>query len=467
MKYHIRIFVKDDYVARRLDEVLRDEYSLEVTRTSKIDTRDQSEPSCFIIEASHYNDLDLITRAKLLWPDVPIIAAGCAVEGHHLSPPADLVVGAIKTGAVDFIDITSPDLKIKATLSQVIKTRELKNEIDYLRREQDIIYDFNHIIARSPSMKTVIETLKEFAKTDGTILITGETGTGKSFLSGAVHFNSERRNRPFVKINCANIPEHLLESELFGHEKGAFTGANKTRIGRIEQARGGTVFLDEIAEMSPALQAKLLRFLEEKSFERLGSNKTIEVDVRIIAATNRNLEQMVAEKSFREDLYYRLNILRIHIPPLRERKECIEPLAKFILAQKARALKKNVKGFSREVIEMFKTYRWPGNIRQLANIIERAVILCNDTIITEKHVYLPELELIPATAAEGSVASTSSAAEEEKQRIIEALEKCNWIQKEAARVLNISPRMLNYKIKKYGITHPQWRVHRKGNRVHP
>jgi transcriptional regulator with PAS, ATPase and Fis domain len=200
-----------------------------------------------------------------------------------------------------------------------LENKGLKNEIDYLKREQDVIYDFERIIANSQTMKRMIATLKKFSNTDSTILITGETGTGKSFLSGAVHYNSRRSNKTFIKINCANITETLLESELFGHEKGAFTGANKTRVGRLEQGNGGTVFLDEIGEMTPTLQAKLLRVLEEKSFERVGGNRTIHSDVRIIAATNRKPEEQVSEGKFREDLYYRLNVLRVQLPPLRER----------------------------------------------------------------------------------------------------------------------------------------------------
>ena len=259
----------------------------------------------------------LLKQINQVSPQTPVIGLSDLEE-------ADLIVRAVKKGAFDVI--IKPFLKEKMLLAieRGLENRHLRNEIDYLKREQDIIYDFNSIIAFSPSIKRMISTLKKFAQTDSTILITGETGTGKSFLSGAVHYNSHRRNKPFIKINCANLPETLLESELFGHEKGAFTGANKTRVGRLEQAKDGTVFLDEIGEMSAALQAKLLRVLEEKSFERVGGNRTITSDVRIIAATNRKPEDQVSEGSFREDLYYRLNVLRVHIPPLRERHECID-----------------------------------------------------------------------------------------------------------------------------------------------
>jgi len=304
----------------------------------------------------------------------------------------------------------------------------------------------------------MISTLKKFAQTDSTILITGETGTGKSFLSGAVHYNSHRRNKPFIKINCANLPETLLESELFGHEKGAFTGANKTRVGRLEQAKDGTVFLDEIGEMSAALQAKLLRVLEEKSFERVGGNRTITSDVRIIAATNRKPEDQVSDGSFREDLYYRLNVLRVHIPPLRERHECIEPLSDYLLDKICRNLKKKINGFAPQVLGAFKSYSWPGNIRQLANTIERAAILEETGLIEPQHVILPDLKKIPSPSGDGpTLRPAESLAYKEKETILNALEECLWIQKDAARKLGITPRALNYKVKKFNITHARWR----------
>ena len=230
-------------------------------------------------------------------------------------------------------------------------------------------------------MKEIMKSLERFSRTDSTILITGDTGTGKSFLSGTVHFNSPRRKKPFVKINCANIPVDLLESELFGHEKGAFTGADKQRIGRFEQASGGTIFLDEIGEMNMGLQTKLLRVLEEKSFERVGGNKTIHADVRIIAATNRDLVRQVEMGLFREDLYYRINVLPIRLPSLKERKECLMPLAEVLLRKSCRALRRDIRGFTPEAVASIEAYDWPGNIRQLANTIERAVILEDDSFI--------------------------------------------------------------------------------------
>jgi DNA-binding NtrC family response regulator len=397
----------------------------------------------------------LLKQIKKISPHTPVIAVS-------QDEKADLIVQTIKAGVFDFL--VKPFLKEKLLLSidRGLENRHLKNEIDYLRREQDVIYDFDRIIARSEVMKKTMVTLKKYSRTDSTILITGETGTGKSFLSGSVHYNSNRRSRPFIKITCANLPENLLESELFGHEKGAFTGADKVRVGRLEQAKGGTVFLDEIGEMSASLQAKLLRVLEEKAFERVGGNKTIYSDMRIIAATNRNLEERVSEGTFREDLYYRLNVLRLHLPPLRERIDCIEPLSVFLLEKTCRNLKKKIKGFSEEVTDIFKNYPWPGNIRQMANTIERAVIMEDSSLIQRKHLILPETNnpICKKEKANDNTGSDQTLVDLQKEIILEALEKSLWIQKDAAKRLGITPRTLNYKIKKLGITHPAWRKHK-------
>jgi len=392
----------------------------------------------------------MLKRVKLLSPHIPVVAIS------EIDEPS-LIVKAVKEGCFDFITKPFSKEKIQLSIQRGLENRHLRNEIDYLRHEQDVVYEFDGIVARSPSIKQTIVTLKKFSGTDSTILVTGETGTGKSFLSGAVHFNSPRRNKPFIKINCANIPESLLESELFGHERGAFTGANKTRIGRLEQGKGGTVFLDEIGEMSLGLQAKMLGVLEEKSFERVGGNRTIHSDVRIIAATNKSPEKEVAEGAFREDLYYRLNVLRTHLPPLRERKECIEPLAYHLLDKACRNLKKKIEDFSPEALEVFKSYSWPGNIRQFANTIERAVILEESHRIQVENIILSES--IKRESKEEAITHVPvhSLAGQERGTILSALEKSLWVQKEAAGLLGISPRALNYKVKKLGITHPHWR----------
>ncbi len=402
------------------------------------------------IQLQQADSFGLLNQIRQVSPRTPIIATSEVEE-------ASLIVKAVKEGAFDVIIKPFSKEKILLSIQRGLETKGLKNEIDYLKREQDVVYDFDRIIAFSRPMQKMIGTLKKFSQTDSTILITGETGTGKSFLSGAVHYNSSRRNKTFIKINCANIPETLLESELFGHEKGSFTSANKTRIGRLEQGNGGTVFLDEIGEMSPELQAKLLRVLEEKSFERVGGNKTIHSDVRIIAATNRRPEEQVAEGKFREDLYYRLNVLRVHIPPLRERLECIEPLSFYLLDKTCRGLKKKIEGFSPEALEAFKYYTWPGNIRQLANTIERASILEESNTIHTENIMLPELNQHPVGPNIVEVEPSNTLDDRERETILKALEDSLWIQKEAAKRLGISPRALNYRIQKHGITHTRWR----------
>jgi DNA-binding NtrC family response regulator len=398
----------------------------------------------------------LLDKFRSEVPNVPVVVTSQEED-------AQLVVKTIKHGAFEFLPKPYSRERIAQVIGQALENRSLKNELDYLRREQDVIYDFDRIIAQSTSMKQVIATLKKFAQTDGTILITGETGTGKSFLSGAIHFNSSRHKKPFIKINCTNIPETLLESELFGHERGAFTGANKTRVGRFEQAKGGSAFLDEIGEMTLDLQAKLLRVLDEKSFERVGGNRTIHSDLRVITATNKPLEQQVAGGKFREDLYYRINVLTVHLPPLRERRACIKPLSEYLLQKSCRSLRKGIKGFSPEVMHRFETYSWPGNIRQLANTIERAVILEETDMIREENISLVE-PIVSSGEARGEQpvqpepsSNIQALSEHEKELILKTLEETLWIQKDAAEKLGISPRALNYKIRKLGITHPRWR----------
>ncbi len=394
-------------------------------------------------ESNHVDNIRLL-KEKL--PQSPILIIS------ETSRP-ETIVQAIKAGAFDFIAKPYTAARIRTAVDQALENRSLRHEIDYLRRTQDITYDFDKIIAVSPAMHKVIATLRRIADSEATILVTGETGTGKSILSGTVHFNSRRRAKPFIKINCANIPETLLESELFGHERGAFTGATKTRTGRLEQANGGTVFLDEIGELTPSLQAKLLRVLEEKCFERLGGNQTIRTDIRIIAATHRNLEANVEAGLFREDLYYRINVLRVHLPPLRERRDCIGPLSEYLLQKTCRELKRSFAGFHPTVMDLFRSHHWPGNVRELANAIERAVLLEESKSITLDSISLSGL----ARKLDSSPRQLKNLEASEKDLLMEALELSEWIQKDAASRLGVTARKLNYMIKKHGITHSRWR----------
>jgi DNA-binding NtrC family response regulator len=389
---------------------------------------------------------DLLKKTHIQTPHTPIILTSKLEQ-------ADLIVKAIKMGAYDFVSTPFSPARVQLIVKRAVEQRKLNNEIDYLRRSQDIVYSFDHIVAESESFKKIIASLKKFATTDSTILLTGKTGTGKSFLSGSIHFNSHRKDFPFIKINCTNIPDTLLESELFGHEKGSFTGADKQRIGRFEQADGGTIFLDEIGEIPLEIQAKLLRVLEERAFERVGGNKTINVDVRIIAATNKNLAQQIKEGKFREDLYYRISVLPVELPSLKDRSQCIEPLAYTLLAKSCAILKKKITGFSPNALAIIKSYNWPGNIRQLANTLERAVILEDTDKIKSESIQIPDFHQ-PALQQKKACEPLET---QEKELILRALEENLWIQKNAAKQLGVSPRALNYKVNKFGITHPNWR----------
>jgi transcriptional regulator with GAF, ATPase, and Fis domain len=303
--------------------------------------------------------------------------------------------------------------------------------------------------------------VKKVAKSNTTVLIRGETGTGKELIAGATHHNSLRAARNFVKVNCAALQENLLESELFGHEKGAFTGADKQRIGRFEQADGGTLFLDEIGDMSPNTQAKILRVLQEHEFERLGGTRTLRVDVRLIAATNRDLPAMVQAGQFREDLYYRLNVVSIEMPPLRERKDDIVPLANAFIRRFSGELKKKIDGLDPDAQKLLMRYNWPGNIRELENTIERAMLLAEGRSIASGDLRLGEVPTSSGSRDASAVVKippTGIPLEDiERHALVEALKMSNWVQKDAAELLSISPRVMNYKIKTLAIEFPRGR----------
>jgi transcriptional regulator with GAF, ATPase, and Fis domain len=307
----------------------------------------------------------------------------------------------------------------------------------------------------------VVREAKRAAPTELSLLISGENGTGKELIARAVHYTSSRQAMPFVALNCASVAEGLLESELFGHVRGSFTGADRDRAGLFEEADGGTLFLDEVGDMSANTQAKILRVLQEHEFERLGGTRTLRVDVRVIAATNRNLPQMVANGLFREDLYYRLNVVSIDMPPLRERKDDIQQLAMFFLRRFSGELKKRLDGLSPDAHKLLMRYNWPGNIRELENAIERAVLLTEGPLLTSADLRLGELSTTQPSGDASPVVKippTGIALEEiERQALIEALKMSNWVQKDAAELLAISPRVMNYKIKTLGIDYARGR----------
>ncbi len=310
--------------------------------------------------------------------------------------------------------------------------------------------DFGSLVGTSSAMMTVMEQSLQVAPTKTTVLIRGESGAGKELIAELIHRNSTRVNGPFVKINCAALPESLIEAELFGHERGAFTGAHARRKGRFEMANGGTIFLDEIGEISPTTQIKLLRALQEREFERVGGMETLRVDVRLIAATNKDLERAIADGTFREDLYYRLNVFTVFVPPLRERKPDILLLADHFVEKYAHEHNKTVKRISTPAIDMLMSYHWPGNVRELENSIERAVVVCDDAVIHGHHLP-PTLQTAEGSGTISTTSLTSAVAAVEREMIVDALKTTRGNQARAAKMLQVSERIINYKVKKYGV----------------
>ena len=326
----------------------------------------------------------------------------------------------------------------------------LLEENTHLRGELQQRYDFSNIIGTSGPMREVYGKVAQVAKTNTTVLIRGESGTGKELIAHAIHYNSLRAKKPFIKVSCAALPETLVESEVFGYEKGAFTGAQGSKKGRFELADGGTLFLDEIGDLSPATQVKLLRALQEREFERLGGTASIKVNVRLIAATNRNLETAIAAGSFREDFYYRLNVVSIFLPPLRERKPDILMLADHFLEKYARQHGKHIKRIASAAIDMLVSYHWPGNVRELENVIEHAVVISEGNVIHGHHLP-PTLQTAEASGTVLQLSLAESVAHYERDLILDALKTTRGNQAKAARLLDTTKRILNYKIRKYSI----------------
>jgi Nif-specific regulatory protein len=327
--------------------------------------------------------------------------------------------------------------------------RELRDERDSLRRKVKGDHGFDNVVGHTDAMRMVFDQVRQVAKWNTTVLIRGESGTGKELIANAIHYNSSRSNGPFVKLNCAALPDNLLESELFGHEKGAFTGAVSQRKGRFEQADGGTLFLDEIGEISAVFQAKLLRVLQEGELERVGGTRTLKVDVRVVAATNRDLEDAVQEGRFREDLYYRLNVMPIYMPTLRERVEDIPDLARFLVAKVGRNQGREL-GITDGAIRILMRYTWPGNVRELENCIERAAVMSSQGTIDRDVINLPGLEdsVQRASArAQPTLTDLDDPEVDERERVIAALEQAGWVQAKAARLLGMTPRQIAYRVK--------------------
>jgi len=360
-------------------------------------------------------------------------------------------VSAMKLGAYDYITKPFDIDEIK-----LIVSRALKSEACDQKRENEKNYGFNNIIGNTKAIKDIFKTIEQVVDNRSTVLILGESGTGKELIARAIHYNSNRKNFPFVAINCAAIPDTLIESELFGFEKGAFTDAYSKRIGKFEMADKGTLLLDEIGELSIATQSKILRVLQEREFIRIGGTKPVKVDVRLIVATNKDLEKAVSEGKFRVDLYYRINVLPIFIPPLRERKEDIPLLVDYFLSQIAKEGGKEKKKISKEAMEFLIAYNWPGNVRELENVVERVVALTPKDIIDKDD--LPtnilmarKVNILKDEVLNGNIPFNKAEQEFEQEIILGALRKANFVQTKAADLLGISRRILKYKMDKYGI----------------
>ncbi|HUU26312.1 MAG TPA: sigma-54 dependent transcriptional regulator [archaeon] len=388
--------------------------------------------------------LELLKKVKEDNPEIEVIVLTAFGDVRS-------AVRAVKEGAYDYL--TKPvDLEaLEISIARALERRQLVAENRALRESISERHSFESIISCSGPMESVLNMAARVAKVETPVLITGESGTGKEMVARAIHYSSKRKDKPFVPVNCAALNQNLIESELFGHEKGAFTGAIKERQGKLESADGGTLFMDELGEISPEIQVKLLRFLQERTFERVGSDKVLRADVRLIAATNRDLEKAISQGHFREDFYYRINVVNIHIPPLRSRKEDIRPLVDHFLAASQDRLGR--KSFSREALDSLLRYDFPGNIRELQNIVERAMVLSRSEIITRED--LPPSVIArqdSGKAVPGDTDSLTGAVENlERSMIIEALELSGGVKVKAADKLGITERNLRYKIKKLGI----------------
>jgi len=382
--------------------------------------------------------IELMKRAKAILPNLGVII----ITAYGSIPTA---IAAMREGAYDYIEKPFCPERVELLIGKMVEHQGLIEENLSLHQKLEERYRFENIIAKSPKMQRVIELIKTVAKSNATVLITGDTGTGKELVARAVHSQSYRRNKPFIAVSCAALPESLLESELFGHEKGSFTGAYAQKKGKFEIANRGSLFLDEIGEMSANIQVHLLRVLEEKEFTRVGGNELIKVDVRVISATNKDLKETVANGEFREDIYYRLNVVTIELPPLRERKEDILLLAHHFLKKFAGENQKEITGFAPDATDFLLKYEWPGNVRELENAIERAVILAKNPSIEVTD--LPQENLLAA----GSTPQEEVLKEVERNHILKILTKSRGNYSQAARILGISRMSLYNKVRAYGL----------------
>ncbi|MBI3810715.1 MAG: sigma-54-dependent Fis family transcriptional regulator [Nitrospirae bacterium] len=394
--------------------------------------------------------LSLLKQFREVEPTLPIIM----LTANRMVKTA---VDAMKMGATDYLNKPFEIEELRLTIDKALAAYDLEREVRYLRSEVDKKYHPGNLVGRSRAMREVFQKIEQMADTKTTVLITGESGTGKEMVARALHYNSLRRGKPFVALNCASIPDNLIESELFGYEKGAFTDASSRKLGLFETASDGTLFLDEIGELSLATQAKLLRVLQSKEFTRVGGTQNIEVDVRLIAATNKNIEEAIRNKLFREDLYYRINVLPFHLSPLRERKEDIPSLVGHFLSKKAKDDGLKAKTMNREAMAYLMRYDWPGNIRELENVIEQTVTLSARIGVGDLPMQIQtqrKTNTLKDKTAEGHLSLVDAVKSFERDIIESALRKTNFIQTKTARLLGITRRILKYKMDALGITLP-------------
>ncbi len=423
----------------------------------RVEEADDGDTACRAVEQTIFDLVLMDLRMKRMNGDaaqkkMAAISPGTPVIIMTAYGSVRSAVEALKSGAQDYLTKPVDIDELKILVTKILRHRKLEEENRNLKERLDSRLDIGNIIGRSPSMQELFDTIAMVAPSAATVLILGESGTGKELVANAIHHNSPRKDMPFVKVNCAALPENLLESELFGHEKGAFTGATGPKKGRFQLADRGTLFLDEIAEMAPATQAKILRVLQEKEFEPVGGTRTIRVDARIISATNRNLEEAIAAGAFREDLFYRLNVVTMTVPPLRERSVDIPRLADFFLGHYARKNHRPLKGIHPRAMDLLLRHPWPGNVRELENVVERAVIMARGNRV------MPEN--LPATFddrqsreydREPMLASGRSLKEVEREMILKTLADMAGNRTRTAEILGISRRTLQLKLKEYGV----------------
>ena len=400
------------------------------------------------VRMTKLDGMEALRRIHAYNPAIPVI-----IMTAYSS--VDAAVEAIKIGAHDYLTKPLDFDRLKLTMARALDHRQVQENKDSSHHNKTFSLDTGTIIGNSGPMRELMEMVSYVAPSEATVLISGESGTGKELIAAALHHNSARKNGPFIKVNCAALVENLLESELFGHEKGAFTGADRRREGKFVQANGGTLFLDEIGETSPGMQAKLLRVLQEHEIQRVGGQETIAVDVRVLAASNRNLEEEVAQGTFREDLYYRLNVVPLHVPPLKDRHEDIPPLAEYFVEKFAKKNNRQISGITPRCMALLLNYPWPGNVRELENAIERGIILMRGDYLDEESLPIPVQRFAMKTETPpfaSAVTSPGSLEEAERIVITNILAETGGNKSEASRRLNITRKTLLSKMHKYGLT---------------